>query len=260
MTAAPHPSSSSFTRPAAWVIGGAKRLGRAIAIEFARSGCDLLITYNTSADDAESTAQSCRQLGAHATTARLTLDDPASIPAQIASIRQSTPSCDLLVLSASAYHQTPLDTLTAADLHSMFAVNAASQLMTAATLAPHLRQSSLRGGASIVALLDIHAMGTPRKHHLAYSMSKAALTEAVRSLAIELAPRVRVNGLAIGVAAWPDTGPDADTEMQTRYLSRVPLARAGTPDEVAAAARFLAVEATYTTGHILTIDGGRSLS
>ena len=245
-------------RPQAWIIGGARRIGRAIALELSRAGCDILLTYNTSRDEAEATAQSCRDLGAHAATAHLALDD--NVVSQLAPITAATPSCDILILSASAYHATPLADLTSADLISMFTINAAAHALIAGTLAPQLQTSTLPGGAAILALLDIHALGTPRRHHLAYSMSKAALAEAVRSLAIELAPKVRVNGLAIGVAAWPDSGPDSDTDMQSRYLSRVPLARAGTPEEAAIAARFLTLEATYTTGHILTLDGGRSLT
>ncbi|MBU6413148.1 MAG: SDR family oxidoreductase [Planctomycetes bacterium] len=253
------PNATTSARPCVWIIGGAKRLGRAIAIEFARSGCDLLVTYNTSRSEAEDTAQFCRSLGVHATIAHLALDDK-HLASQVASIRQTAPHCDILVLSASAYHATPFDETSLADLTSMFTINAAAHAFIASLVATQLKHSNLPGGGSILALLDIHAMGTPRTSHLAYSMSKAALSEAVRSLALELAPRVRVNGIGIGVAAWPEGGPDANPEMQKRYLSRVPMARAGTPEEVAKAARFLTLEATYTTGHILTVDGGRSLT
>lgn len=251
-------SSSSPPRPTAWVIGGAKRLGRAIAIELARAGCDLLITYNTSREDAEITAQFCRDLGAHATIAQLTLNE--TIALQIKPIIDATPRCDALVLSASAYHQTPLDEIAVSELTSMFTINAAAHAVIVSMLESQLKHSILPGRGSILALLDIHALGTPRSGMLAYSMSKAAFAEMVRSLAIELAHGVRVNGLAIGVAAWPEGGSDANPDMQKRYLSRVPMARAGTPEEVAKAARFLTLEATYTTGHILTVDGGRSLT
>lgn len=254
------PPNTRANRPTAWVIGGARRLGRAIALEFAASGCDILMTYNTSKSEAQETVALCRSRGAAAQAHPLALEHPSTIDSHIATLADSAPHCDILVLSASAYHQTPCVSLSASELASMFAVNAASHVLIAKALAPRLAASPLPSGGAIIALLDIHAMGTPRKHHLAYAMSKAALTEAVRSLAIELAPGVRVNGIGIGVAAWPESGPDSDRAMQERYLSRVPLARAGNPDEVAKAARFLALEATYTTGHILTLDGGRSLT
>ena len=112
-------------------------------------------------------------------------------------------------------------------------------------------------------MCDIHALGEhgiPRsKDYTSYAMSKAALAEMVRSLARELAPRVRVNAVAPGVALWPESGPDADTAMHNSYLSKVPLARAGTPEECADVVRWLALEATYLTGEIIRIDGGRNL-
>jgi pteridine reductase len=245
-------------RPHAWIIGGANRIGRAIAIELARAGCNILITYNTSREDAGTTAQECQNLGAQAQARPLALDDPSSVVPQVQQLLREQPRCDILVLSASAYRATNLDQVDSQELLHMFSVNAASHALIAQTLAPTLRTSTLAGGGAIVAMLDIHALGTPRRNHLAYAMSKAALAQAVQSLAIELAPHVRVNGLAIGVAAWPTSGPDADPSMQANYLKKVPLARAGTPQEAAVATRFLALEATFTTGHFLTLDGGRS--
>jgi pteridine reductase len=115
----------------------------------------------------------------------------------------------------------------------------------------------------MVAMCDIHALGEhglPRSHeYLAYAMSKAALAEMVRSLARELAPRVRVNAVAPGVAAWPESGRESDKAAQQAYLSKVPLARAGTPEECAEVVRWLALEATYLTGEIIRFDGGRNM-
>ena len=90
-------------------------------------------------------------------------------------------------------------------------------------------------------------------------MSKAALVEMVRTLAIELAPEVRVNGVAPGVVAWPEEGYESDADAQRRYLKRVPMKRAGTPEDAAEAVRWLALEARYTTGEIVRVDGGRAL-
>ena len=126
-----------------------------------------------------------------------------------------------------------------------------------------LGASEMRGGGSIVAMCDIHAMGEhglPRSRDFAaYAMSKAALAEMVRTLARELAPRVRVNGVAPGVAAWPDTGHESDAAAQQAYLGRVPLGRAGTPEECAEVVRWLALDATYLTGEIVRFDGGRNM-
>ena len=127
-------------------------------------------------------------------------------------------------------------------------------------LAAKLADSPLKGGGAVVALCDMHAMGRPRKDFSAYSMSKAALAEMVQSLARELAPKVRVNGVAPGVVAFPEAGHESDPEMQKAYLSRVPLQRAGTPEDAAEAVRWLALDATYVTGEIVRLDGGRWLA
>jgi pteridine reductase len=109
-------------------------------------------------------------------------------------------------------------------------------------------------------MVDMHALGRPRMGMSAYAMSKAALVEMVRSLARELAPAVRVNGVAPGVVAWPESGYEADRAMQQRYLERVPMKRAGTPEDAAGAVRWLALEAPYVTGEIIRVDGGRWLA
>ena len=103
-------------------------------------------------------------------------------------------------------------------------------------------------------------MGRPRKDFAAYSMSKAALVEMVRSLARDLAPHARAVGVAPGVVAWPDEGHESDDEAQQAYLKRVPLDRPGTPEDAAAMICWLALDATYVTGQIIPLDGGRSLA
>jgi pteridine reductase len=90
-------------------------------------------------------------------------------------------------------------------------------------------------------------------------MSKAALEEMVRSLARDLAPNVRVNGVAPGVVAWPDSGHESEASEQARYLKRVPLGRAGEPEDAAKAVVWLALDATYVTGDVIRVDGGRWL-
>jgi pteridine reductase len=109
-------------------------------------------------------------------------------------------------------------------------------------------------------MCDMHALGRPRKGFAAYSMSKAALIEMVRCLARDLAPRVRVNGVAPGVVAFPESGYESTPDLQAKYLSRVPLDRSGTPEDAAEAVRWLALDARYTTGEIVRVDGGRWLA
>jgi pteridine reductase len=166
---------------------------------------------------------------------------------------------DILVHNASIYGRASLTDVSAEHALEMYRVNAIAPLLLTKALAASLGQSTLTGGGAVVAMADIHAMGLPRPGFSAYAMSKAALVEMVRSLAQELAPRVRVNGVAPGVVAWPETGYEADEAARQTYLKRVPLRRAGTPEDAAGAVAWLALDAPYVTGQILRIDGGRSL-
>jgi len=246
--------------PLALITGGAKRVGRAISLTLARAGFDLIVTYNTSADEADTLRAQVRSLGRECKTVRLALDDPEKVLAHAHEIARLHPRLDALVHNASTYSPTPIDEVTAEDALSHYRVNALAPLLLSRALRPCLDRSILPARGSIVAMCDIHAMGRPRKEFSAYSMSKAALAEMVRTLARELAPSIRVNGLAPGVIAWPDAGHESDEASQQAYLSRVPMARAGTPEEAAEIVRWLVMDASYITGSIIRVDGGRSLA
>lgn len=265
MTSSLHHEPTSG-RPIALITGGGKRIGRAAALTLARAGCDITITYRGSRNEAHAVVSEAVALGANRATCRaveLALDDLDATDQLGRKLAADLPRLDILVLNASSYNRTPIDTLTPTQLTAAFAVNAASAAVLAARLSPRLSASALPAGGAIVAMCDIHAMGEhglPRaRDFLAYAMSKAALAELVRSLARELAPLVRVNGIAPGVVAWPESGHDADAAAQQAYLARVPLARAGTPHDAAEAIRWLALEATYITGEIIRLDGGRNM-
>lgn len=264
---APLPESLPFSgdRPVAMVTGGAKRAGRAIALEMAERGLDVLLTYLTSKAEAEATRDEIRSRGVHAAAVAFDLADPGDTLARANSLAPLLPRLDVLVHNASVYEPSPIEPGGAGLLDQLerhHAVNAFSPLVLQAALAGHLAASGLPGGGAIVAMLDIHTEpehALPRRDHAAYAMSKAALGALVRAGAVDLAPKVRVNGVAPGVIAWPESGPEADPEMQARYLARVPLGRSGTPDDAAKAVAFLALDATYTTGQVLRVDGGRAL-
>lgn len=254
------------SRPLALITGGAKRIGRAATLGLARSGCDVLVTYRGSRDGAEGTIAEAVALGASAVASRalaVDLDDLGATEKFAAGLAAQLPRLDVLVLNASTYERTPLESLSADQLTGAFRVNAASAALLASRLAPKLSASTRIGGGAIVAMCDIHAMGEhglPRtRDFLAYAMSKAAIAEMVRSLARELAPKVRVNGIAPGVVAWPERGYESDAAAQQLYLAKVPLGRAGTPEDAAEVIRWLALDATYVTGEIIRLDGGRNM-
>ncbi|MCB9848969.1 MAG: SDR family oxidoreductase [Phycisphaeraceae bacterium] len=250
----------SGKRPIALVTGCARRVGRATTLALARAGFDIVGTYNTGADEADRLAPEVEAHGGTLDRHRMPLDDPESVRDWADSMRETLPRLDTLICNASVYEPTPLERITAEQAERFYRINAVSPLMLCAALAPVLRRSDRPGGGSIVAMSDIHAIGRPRAAHIAYAMSKAALTEMVRTLALSLAPDVRVNAVAPGVVAFPESGYESDAEMQARYLERVPLGRSGTVEEAANAVVWLALEATYTTGQILRVDGGRWLT
>lgn len=247
-------------RPVALVTGGVRRVGLAIARALARAGCDLVVTHRARAEEAAEAVASLGVLGARVIVERLDLDDLAAVEAFGTRVARDLPRLDVLVHNASTYAPTPLETLDAAAILSHYRVNAAAPLLLTRHLAPRLRESPLVSGGAVVALADMHALGRPRREHAAYSMSKAALVEMVRALARDLAPRVRVNAVAPGVVAFPESGPESSAEFQRRYLARVPLGRSGTPDEAAGVVRWLALDAAYVTGEVVRVDGGRWLS
>ncbi|GAB4515176.1 MAG: SDR family oxidoreductase [Phycisphaerales bacterium] len=246
-------------RPLALITGGARRVGRAIALELARAGCDLIVTYRTSASEAHTLVEQAAAAGARATTEHLDLEDVDAVDAWATALATRLPRLDVLVHNASVYEPCPLDEVTAGRAERDLRVHAISPLLLSARLAPLLRDSPRPGGGCVVCLCDIHAGGLPRRGFAPYAISKAALAELVRSLAIDLAPDARAVGVAPGVVQWPDEGYESDDASREAYLARVPLRRSGTPEEAARLVRFLALESTYITGQIVPIDGGRSL-
>ncbi|GIK18338.1 MAG: SDR family oxidoreductase [Leptolyngbya sp. PLA2] len=251
------PTSSLADRPVALVTGGVRRVGLAVAHALADAGCDLIVTWRSDADAARKAAALLHKAGASVRLERLDLEDLASVAALGEMLAVELKRLDVIVHNASVYGPTPLARITSEAISRHFRVNALSPLLLSSRLAGRLAESPRPGGGSIVAMLDIHSLGRPRRGYSAYSMSKAALAEMVQSLARELAPRVRVNGVAPGVVAWPESGAEADPEAQKAYLKRVPLARAGTPQDAAEAVRWLALDAHYVTGEIVRVDGGR---
>lgn len=255
------PSAESAARPLALVTGGARRVGRAICLELARAGCDVCFTFRSSGRDAESLREELAAAGAHAEAFPLDLDDLGSVSRFACDFSRARQRLDILVHNASVYGSKPFEDVTANDLLTNYRVNAAAPALMTREVLPLLRRSILRGrgGAAVVAMCDMHALGRPRARFAPYLMSKAALAGMVEALAVELAPDVRVNGVAPGVVAFPETGEESEEGFRTGYVSRIPLARAGTPEDAAGAVRWLALDAAYVTGEIIRLDGGRWL-
>jgi pteridine reductase len=233
----------------ALVTGAARRVGRAVALRLAEAGFDVAFTYLNSEDRAKRLVTEIRKTGGNATAIRADLTDPESaIPAIIAPFRR----LDVLVNNASLYEADTNGPDALSRARRLWAIHVESPLLICRSLAPRLKAV----GGCIVNMLDLLAE-RPMPGYLAYCASKAALWNLTLGLARELAPEVRVNGIAPGVVEWPD---DLPLEKREQYLRRVPLGRAGTPADVAQAVLFLCQGGQYITGQILRIDGGRSIT
>lgn len=241
------------------------RVGRQTCLALAKAGCRVLLTYRTNQAKAQELVRELEQIhessgrsGAPGhSCAKLDLDDLSAVESFAGELAGSAEALDVLVHNASSYDPSPLESLDVEDALRQYRINALAPLLLTARLRSRLTRSVRPGGGSVVCMCDIHAADRPRRDFAAYNLSKAALGQMVLTLALELAPHVRVNGVAPGVVAFPNEGPDSDPQMQERYLRRVPLARSGTPEEAAEAVRWLALDATYTTGMIVRVDGGR---
>ena len=241
------------------VTGAARRVGRAIAIDLARRGFDLVLTGRTSLAACRQTAELCQaaapEEGIEVTVLELALESESSIRRTCEEVAGD--GLDGIVHNASSYRRTPLETLSSAELLELYHVNAVGPLLTTSLLASTLRSSRRAGGGSVVCLGDIHADGHPRRNYVGYLASKAALHQMVESLALELAPEIRVNGVAPGVVAFAEG--DMTSEEEQRYVERIPLGRSGTLDEAARTVNWMLLDAHYITGKVLNLCGGRSL-
>lgn len=239
------------SRPVALVTGAARRIGAAIVRRLHAAGYATMLHCHGSQDQAQSLAA---ELDAPAPGSAAwhgaDLADPAAPAALVAATLARFGRLDLLVNNASNFFATPLATATAAQWDALFAVNARAPFLLAQAAAPHLQAA----GGAIVNLVDIHAE-QPLRDHPAYCAAKAALAALTRSLALDLAPHVRVNAVAPGAILWPEH--EADPARRAQLLAATPLRRTGTPEDIAEAVRWLAQDAGYVTGQILRVDGGR---
>ena len=235
------------------VTGAARRIGRAICETLHDAGMNVAIHYRESSSDADQLAD--RLNGARAGSARSFPGDLVETGAPAALIKDVVDwrgGLDALVNNASTFYPTPLADIDEAAWTDLVGTNLKAPLFLAQAAAPYLRQA----GGNIVNIVDIHAT-RPLRDHAVYGSAKAGLAMLTRSLAKDLAPDVRVNGVAPGAIAWPENGMTDD--MKETILKQVPLGRAGEPSDIAAAVLFFLRDAPYATGQILAIDGGRSI-
>lgn len=237
----------------ALITGAARRIGANIARTLHAAGADVAIHYRGSADEAQALVAQlnvARPDSAAAFAANLI--DIAAIDELVAAVGEWRDSLDVLVNNASSFYPTPAGTITEAHWEDLVGTNLKAPLFLSQAALPALRKA----GGVIVNIVDVHA-SHPLRDHPVYGPAKAGLAMLTRSLAKDLAPEVRVNGVSPGAILWPENGMTDDTK--TAILEQVPLARPGEPEDIAGAVLFLVRDATYVTGQIIAVDGGRSI-
>ena len=239
-----------------WVLitGGAKRIGAKVAKTLHARGMNLAIHFNSSNHDAESLSDELNSIRANSTIvfgANLTSDE--AVDRLIPNVLSKTGRLDVLINNASTFYPTPIDDITNDDWNSLMGTNLKAPMFLCKHAAEHLRQTK----GCIINMVDIHA-SKPLSNHPIYGPAKSGLVMLTRSLARDLAPDVRVNGVAPGMILWPEKEPPEN--IKEKIIAQIPLRRSGSPKDIANTIRFLIEDADYMTGQIIAVDGGRGIN
>lgn len=237
----------------ALVTGGAHRIGAEIVRRLHGEGMSIALHYHSSREQARAL---CDELNAarpgSAKTFQADLRDSGAADELLVSVDKAFGRLDALINNASSFFATPLGSIDDAALDELLGTNLKAPLFLAQAAAPRLRETN----GCIVNITDIYG-SKALAGHAAYSAAKAGLNMLTRTLALDLAPQVRVNAVAPGAILWPEAG--AGEAHQTAVLAQVPMGRAGEPADVAETVLFLIRDADYVTGQVIKVDGGRAI-
>ncbi len=237
------------------ITGGARRVGAAISRLLHAGGANLLVHYRSSAVEARALQAELNAIRPDSVAlVQANLLNIAHLPTLVNETVQRFGRLDVLVNNASSFFPTPVGDITEDTWDDLIGTNLKTPLFLSQAAAPHLRRSE----GCIVNIVDIHA-DRPMKNYLVYNAAKGGLVSLTRSLARELGPEVRVNGVAPGAILWPEDESWSDELARHRIIATTLLKRAGEPADIAKAVRFLVEDAPYVTGQILAVDGGRSV-
>ena len=233
------------------ITGGARRIGREIALAMAAAGADVAFTYLSSGKDARRTLAELKSRGVQAVALRCDLRDEKSIATALRQVKQKFGGLDVLVNNAGAYDTIDFEKITARQWDDMFATNTRAAFLMSRLAAPLLRARKGR-------IINIGSLGglRPWASHAHYCASKAALIMLTQVTAKALAPDVSVNCVSPGMIS---TGSSQPTAFLRHVAQKTPMGRAGTPGEVAAAVMFFASGPHFITGQVLGVDGGLGL-
>lgn len=246
-------SSPSLDGRWALITGAAKRIGAVIARTLHDAGASVAIHYHRSAEAADDLAAQLngRRAGS-AFTVSADVRDVGELERMAKEVLERTGKLDVLVNNASNFYPTPLGTVTPEQWHDLVGSNLKAPLFLSQAVLPALKTA--RG--CIVNIVDVHSQ-RPLRDHPVYGAAKAGLAMLTRSLAKDLGPHVRVNGVSPGAILWPDEG--MSDALRAAIIKQTALKRSGEPEDIAAAVLFLVRDAPYVTGQIIAVDGGRSV-
>jgi pteridine reductase len=235
------------------VTGAGVRLGRAIAEGLGQAGATIAAHFHSSETGVDACLTTIRAEGQGAEKFRADLSDPEQARKLVERVEGELGPIDALVNSAALFDRAPFLETTLETLERQWAVNARGPFVVTQAVA---RRMVERGGGDVVNILDIGGVINAWANYSAYAMSKAALGALTRSLAVELAPAIRVNGVAPGTVLPPE---DMSPEVLEGLRSRIPQERFGSPEDIVKTVLFLLTGPRFITGQVIAVDGGRSL-
>ncbi len=237
----------------ALVTGSARRIGAEIVRTLHADGANVAIHYRGSADEADQLAEALNTSRPDsAQTFQADLLETAALPELVEKVVSWKGGLDILINNASTFYPTPVGEITENEWQDLMGTNLKVPLFLSQAALPELRKAH----GSIINIVDIHAQ-RPLARHLVYGPAKAGLAMLTRSLAKDLAPEIRVNGVSPGAILWPED--DMTDATKQTIIDQVPLGRPGDPSDIARCVLFLVRDALYVTGQIIAVDGGRSM-
>lgn len=246
-----------LTGQTALVTGGARRVGKAIALELARRGASVIVHYGSSAAEAKETAAEIEGLGVRAWAVQADLREVAAIDRLFAEITDLDVGLDVLVNSAASFERAPFEEIDPGAWDEVLALNLRAPFLCMQRAAPLMRAAASPAGGAVVNISDLSGV-TPWKRFAHHGTSKAGLIHLTRVAAAELAPSIRVNCLVPG-AILPPPGMDEDSETWRKLGESAPLRKTGSPEGLARAVAFL-ISNDFITGAVLPVDGGEHMS
>jgi pteridine reductase len=246
-------SNAEINRKTVLITGGAKRIGAETSRTLHQAGMNIIIHYRSSQQEADELCYELNQRENSAAVVQADLDDDNVYGRLIEDAVEVWGHLDVLINNASSFFPTPVGTITLGHWHNLVNSNLKAPLFLSQAATPYLRENN----GCIINMVDIHAFRPMRKHPV-YCAAKAGLAMLTQSLARELGPEIRVNGIGPGAILWPDN--DMDEATKQSIIERTALKRHGEPSDIARAILFLVRDADYITGHIVPVDGGRSLN